>query len=186
MDTGISNIYQVNEIIFNDFTNTSDTFNYQLREFNESVFTDNLGRRAMRIDRHTRKSDTSDWKYLNTWYAVVNPEMVERVEDNKRLIKLSFPISNDAVWNANSLNTDNPNNVFYGLMHQSYKLDTFSFDSAVSVRSTPRLNSSTERAFEEVYAKNIGLVYKNHVQVDRSGSVRRGFKLKYRLIKYGF
>jgi hypothetical protein len=179
-------IYNVDEIKFDDFTNTSDTLHYQLRELNESVFKDNLGRDAIRVDRHTRSSDTSVWKYLNTWYAVQDPEMVERVEENKRFIKLSFPISNDAVWNANSLNTDNANNVFYGWMHQRYKLDTFVFDSAINVKSTPRTTSTSERAFEEVYAKHVGLVYKYQVQVDKAGTLFRGYKLKYRLYQYGF
>jgi hypothetical protein len=184
---GHFSIYLVNEIIYDDFTNTSDTFNYQLREMNESVFKDNLNREAFRIDRHMRMSDTSAWIYVNTWYAALDTKMMERVEENKRLIKLSFPISNDAVWNANSLNTDNANNVFYGLMHQKYKLDAFSFDSVVSVKSTPRINSTSERIFEEVYAKHIGLVYKYHVHVDKAaGPVIRGFKIRYKLYKHGF
>ncbi len=185
-NTGHYAIYLVNEIIFNDFNNTSDTLNYQLRELNESVFKDNLGRPAVRIDRHVRASDTSSWTYLNTWYAVLDQAMLERVEENKRLVKLSFPISNEAVWNANAYNADNANNVFYGLMHQRYQINTFSFDSAVSVKNTPRINSTTERVFEEVYAKHVGLVYKNHVHVDKSpGPVLRGFKIKYRLYKHG-
>jgi hypothetical protein len=182
---GAFSIYLVNEIQFNDFNNTSDTLEYQLRELNESIFTDNLGRDAVRIDRHVRSSDTAGWVYRNTWYAVSAPAMVERVEDNKRLVKLSFPISLEAVWNANSLNSDNANNVFYGLMHEKYKIGTFSFDSTVSVKNTPRITSTSERVFEEVYAKNIGLVYKNHVQVDKAGTVRRGFKIKYQIYKHG-
>jgi hypothetical protein len=178
-------IYNVNEIVFDDFNNTSDTLNYQLRELNESVFTDNLNREAIRIDRHVRNSDSTPWKYVNTWYAVSDPRMVERVEENKRLVKLSFPITNDAVWNENALNTDNANNVFYGMMHETYKLDAFSFDSVISVRGTPRFTSTSERFFEEIYAKNIGLVYKYHVQVDNIGVVRRGFKIKYKLSAHG-
>jgi hypothetical protein len=182
---GAYSIYDVNEIIFDAFNNTSDTMEYQLRELNESIFLDNLGREAIRIDRHVRSTDTSEWVYRNTWYAVADPAMLERVEDNKRLVKLSFPISIEAGWNANALNSDNANNVFYGLIHEKYKLGTFSFDSAVSVKNTPRFTSTSERAFEEVYAKNIGLVYKNHVQIDKAGTVKRGFKIKYQLYKHG-
>ncbi len=184
--TGHYSIYLVNEIVYDDFTQKSDTFNYQLREQNESIFKDNLGREAMRIDRHVRASDTSPWVYKNTWYAVSDKAMVERVEENKRLIKLSFPISNEAVWNANTLNTDNANNVFYGLIHERYKIDAFSFDSVISVKGTPKFNSTSERFFEEVYAKHLGLVYRNQVQVDKAGQVMRGFKIRYRLYKHGF
>lgn len=177
-------IYDVEEIIYDDFSNSVDTFYYQLKEHNESVFSDNLGRKAMRIDRYRSDGDTNVWTYLNTWYAVSDSLMVERVEDNKRLIKLSFPITNEAVWNSNALNMDNINNVFYGLRHQKYKLDAFQFDSAVSVESNTIINSFRERAFKEVYAKNIGLVYKYYVYIDKVGNQMRGVRLVYRLKKH--
>lgn len=182
---GAYSIYNVHEIIYDDFTNTVDTFDYQVMELNESHFRDNLDRDAIRIDRYKRPNDTTAWTYLNTWYSVVDGQMAERVEDNKRLVKLSFPISAEATWNANSYNTDNANNVFYVLMHQKYKLDTFRFDSVVSVESTTRINLTVERVFKEVYAKGIGLVYRNQVNTDSGGGLKRGFNITYTLYKYG-
>ena len=182
---GAYSIYKVHEIIFDDFTNTVDTTDYQVMEVNESHFRDNLDRDAIRIDRYRRPDDSTAWTYMNTWYAVVNNSMAERVEDNKRLVKLSFPISAEATWNANTFNTDNANNVFYVLMHDKYKMDNFKFDSVVSVESTTRINLTVERVFKEVYAKGIGLVYKNHVNTDSGGGLKRGFKITYTLYKYG-
>lgn len=182
---GAYSIYDVHEVIYDDFTNTVDTFDYQVMEFNESHFRDNLDRDAIRVDRYRRPDDTTAWTYLNTWYAVVGSQMVERVEDNKRLVKLSFPISAEAAWNANSFNTDNANNVFYVLMHDKYKLDNFKFDSVVSVESTSRINLTVERVFKEVYAKGIGLVFRHHVNTDSGGGLKRGFNITYTLYKYG-
>lgn len=181
---GMSNTYKVNEIIFDDFTNTSDTFNYQLLEKNESYFTDNLGRKAIRIDRFKRLSDTSKWQYINTWYAVKATDMVERIEDNKRIVKISFPITEDAVWNSNAYNMDNANTVFYGFIDQKYTMDTFNFKSALSVESTNVNNSSRERSFREIYARGIGLVFKNQVNIDKVNSQLRGYKIRFQLIKH--
>lgn len=181
---GITNVYKVNEIVFDDFTNTSDTFNYQILEKNDTFFKDNLGRRAIKIDRYKRLSDTSLWKYLNSWYAVKASDMVERIEDNKRLVKLSFPVTEEAVWNSNAFNMDNANTVFYGFINQKYNLDTFRFKSALSVESTNINNENRERSFREIYVRGIGLVFKNQVMIDKFGTQIRGFKIKYQLIRH--
>ncbi|MCC6817891.1 MAG: hypothetical protein IT245_03240 [Bacteroidia bacterium] len=181
---GASTIYKVEEIIYDDFTNSSDTFEYQLKELNHSVFRDNMNRDAIKIDRYTRISDSSKWKYINSWYAVKSNNMVERIEDNKRFIKLSFPVTIDAVWNSNAYNLDNAVNVFYGIINQRYTLDTFKFKNALSVESSNINNIFRERSFREVYVRGIGLVYKNHISIEKNGTVYRGFKINYRLIKH--
>lgn len=181
---GSYSVYSVYEVIYDDFTNSIDTFEYQLKELNQSYFTDNLGRKAVRIERYKRNNDTADWTFLNTWYSVSDSLMAERVEDNKRFIKLSFPISSDAVWNSNALNMDNVNNVYYGMRHNKYKLDSFSFDSVVSIESNTINNSFRERAFKEIYAKHIGLIYKNFVFIDKMGSLVRGSRTVLKLRKH--
>jgi hypothetical protein len=178
-------IYAVTEIVYDDFTNSIDTSDYQIKEYNESTFKDNLGREAVRVDRYKRNNDTADWIYQNTWYGVNDVQKFERVEDNIRYLKLSFPITIDAVWNSNSLNMENINTVYYGLMHRPYKLDTFSFDSVVSVETNPILNSFRERAYKEIYAKHIGMIYKNYVYIDKVGLLQKGIRISYKLIGYG-
>lgn len=181
---GSSTVYEVIEILFDDFSNTSDTSIYQILEKNESTFIDNLGRKATKIDRFKRQSDTSLWTYLNSYYSVNAKNMIERVEDNKRYIKLSFPVSADAVWNSNAYNLDNAINVFYGIIDKPFTLDTLKFKSALSVESTSVNNSFRERSFKEIYAHGIGLVYKNQVAIERNGTQWRGYKIRYKLIKH--
>ncbi len=183
---GSFSIFKVNEITFDDFTNSSDTSEYQLMEYNDTFFTDNLGRKALKVDRYRRLSDTSLWTYINSWYSVADNNMVERVEDNKRMIKLSFPITIDAVWNSNAYNLDNAVNVYYGLINKPYTLDAFKFKKALSVESTNVINSKFERSFKEIYAAGIGLVYKNHISLEKSnnGDLIRGFKINYRLLRH--
>lgn len=178
-------IYDVLDITYDDFTNTIDTARYQIREFNESIFTDNTGTPGVRIERSIRNDHQSDWKYLNTWYSVIGKQSIERVEDNKRFIKLSFPVTTDAVWNSNSLNMDNAINVFYGLIRKRYQMGTFKFDNVISVESATIANKLRERAFREIYAKNIGLVYKYYVNIEKNGELSKGKRITYVLNTYG-
>ncbi|HEY1045515.1 MAG TPA: hypothetical protein VGF79_03690 [Bacteroidia bacterium] len=176
--------YDVTEIVYDDFTNSIDTSVYEVKEYNESVYTDNLGRKGIKLDRYIKNKTTGLWDYLNSYYSVNGQNSIERVEENKRMIKLSFPVTTDAVWNSNSLNMDNAINVFYGLIRKKYQQDAFKFESVISVESANVINSFRERSFREIYAKNIGLIFKYYVNIEKNGNIWRGIKLTYRLKDY--
>ena len=181
---GSSNIYKIEEIIYNDFFNTIDTQRYFLKEKNDTFFNDNLGRKSMRIYRYKSIKDTTKWQFLNAWYSTVDNFTAERVEDNKRLVKLSFPLTEDAIWNYNAFNTDNGLNLFYDFIHQKYTLNTIVFDSAIAIKSETIVNLVKERQYQEVYVNYIGLVYKNQINLDKNGNLKRGYKIKQTLIKH--
>lgn len=186
MKAGSYAIYSVYEVLYDDFTNSTDTLIYQIKEHNESVFKDLKGRNAMRIDRYKRQSDSAEWVYMHTWYAATDQQSAERVEDNSRFIKLSFPMNPEAVWDANSHNASGPNNVYYGIINKSFQLDTVRYPSTVSVEGITVKNSGKERAYKEVYAKNIGLVYQYYVNIDAdiTGKLLRGVRRNMKLIAY--
>ena len=176
--------YSVQEIVYDDFKNTIDTLNYQLKELNESDFKDNLGRNSIRIERYQRFNDTLNWDYLNTWYTSFDLHSIERVENNIRKTIISFPISNDAIWNSNEFNMEYVNNVFYTSFHKPYIINNIKYDSSITIESVVISNSIKERAYKEVYVKNIGLVYKNIVFIDKIGTLQRGRRLNYKLLKH--
>jgi hypothetical protein len=176
--------FSVQDILYDDFNNSIDTFNYQIKEVNESSFKDNLDRNAIRVDRYTRNNDTINWDYLNTWYAAIDAHSVERVENNSRKIIISFPISYDAVWNSNEFNMDYVNNVFYTSFHKPYTINNTRYDSSISIESVVISNSVKERVYKEVYVKNIGLVYKNIVFIDKIGTLQRGRRLNFKLLRH--
>ncbi len=182
---GSYNVYKVEEIVYNDFNNTVDTLRYTLKELNESVFKDNLGRNSIRLERY-KLNEKSQWAYWNTWFSTTDNFTMERVEENKRLVKLSLPLSDDAVWNINAYNSDNSITAYYDFIHKPYKLDTFSFDSAIAVKSETINSFIRQRQYYEVYANKIGLVYKNivYIDLDITGTQKRGYKIKQQLIQH--
>ena len=178
---GSYNVYKIEEIIYDDFFNTIDTQRYQIKELNESIFFDNLNRRSMRIERYQLNSKLQ-WEILNVFFATEDNYGAERVEDNKRIAKLSFPFSVDAIWNVNQNNSDNPITVFYDFINQPYAINTFQFDSAIAVRNDAVNNSTRQRQYYEVYVKDVGLVYKNTISIDKNAGRQRGNKIKQQLI----
>ncbi|MBC7425747.1 MAG: hypothetical protein H7321_04345 [Bacteroidia bacterium] len=185
-DTGTYIVYDVVEIKFNDFNNTSDTSYYKLKESIESEFFDNSNRASDRIERYTKLADTLPWIIKNVYYSTIINTHIERVEENKRLVKLSMPITDESTWNSNQFNSDKELYTFYDGIHQPRNIGTFSFDSTISTTVVPVLNNIEEQASEEVYAIHIGLVYKKYISIVKSiTGVKRGVKIYYTLNSYG-
>lgn len=180
---GSYNVFKIEEIIYDDFFNTIDTQRYQIKEVNESIFIDNLNRNSMRIERY-KLNKQLQWEILNVYYATEDNFGAERVEENKRFVKLSFPLSIDAIWNVNQNNNDNPITVFYDFINQPYTINNLQFDSAVAVRNDIVNNSLRQRQYYEVYVKNVGLVFKNIINIEKNGSRQRGSKIKQQLIAH--
>lgn len=168
--------YKTTEILYDDFNNTIDTFRYELKEINDTIFEDNIGRLSARIYRYKRDSKNKPWQFINAVYKSIDNFSFERIDNNKRQIKLSFPLSTDVVWNINQLNQDAAINVFYEYIHNQYKMQLFSFDSTLLIKSNKVNNPIREREYEEIYAKNIGLIFKKEVFLDKFNNTFRGLK----------
>jgi len=97
-------VYQVDSISYDDFFTPVkiDTAHFQLKEVIESVFTDNEGRASERIERYVRYADTLPWSLRDVWYQTRSTTKAEKVEENVRFIKLTFPTQNNQKWNGNA------------------------------------------------------------------------------------
>lgn len=164
-------IYDVDSIIHNDFTKTVDTFKYQLKEYIESVFYDNSGRPTLRIERYKRtfknaiRDTTASWILNNVLAANRTVSTAERIEDNQRFIKLIFPVNQKRTWNGNAYNTMNEWTYQYTSVDAPLTLGSLTFDSTLTVKQIDFENLVNKKYYIEKYAKNIGLVYKEVVDV---------------------
>jgi hypothetical protein len=183
---GAAAIFEVEEIFFDDFNNSADTAHYQLKEFNESEFSDNLGQRAIRIERYKRISDTSKWEFLNTVYAVMNRYSTERVENNQRIVVQSYPISNEIFWNLNVENNIGEWLVYYNDFDFRFSINANTYDNCLRIMSDPIISSFRERTYEEVYAKNVGLIYRKQARIEKKSGQMKGDKITCRILRYEF
>jgi hypothetical protein len=147
---------------------------YFLRDLNESSFTDEEGRPAIRVERHARQSVLGEWKIKDVWHRVRTAEFVEQNEENIVFIKHKFPIKAGKKWDGNGKNllqslqelyhqSSVPEvwNYEYTNVHEPYTINGFTFDSTVTVIQMDRQTTVALSIFaKEVYAKNVGLVHK--------------------------
>ncbi len=176
-------IYQVDSISYNDFFTPVkiDTAHFQIKEVIESQFTDNEGRTSERIERFVRTHDSLPWVLRDVWYQTVSNSRAEKVEENVRFVKLTFPVQENQKWNGNAFNS------IGNYTYEIDKLDTkksigqLIFDSTLTVNQILDSNLIEKKYQVEMYAKNIGMIYKRYVDVQDKSIFIEPFPLSQRI-----
>jgi hypothetical protein len=164
-------VYDVDSFYYNDFSDHIDTFKFQLKEKVESIFPDNQNRPTMRLERYVRFYDklkpytTIPWKLRNVWIANRTATTAEKVEENVRYTKLTFPVSTTSAWNGNMQNTDPALNYSYFFVDVPRTIGTFAFDSVLQVNQQDETNLISKKYYIEKYARHVGLAYKQVIDV---------------------
>ena len=153
-------IYNVDSMVINSFTSTTDTFLFQIKEVIDSIFTDGSNRPTQRIVRYKRANDTSKWLLEKVWSANLTATDAEKVEDNIRYVRLVFPPNLNASWNGNKYNTNGDMEYQYTSVDAPLTLNSINFDSTLTVLQLSNHNGIQNQHYEEQYARNIGLIYK--------------------------
>ena len=177
-------LYEGVQIVFNPFFNTTDTTLFLLREEYDTFFEDNLGRQALRIKHYTKHPDSAVWENVKVLYDVNEPGLIERVKDNVRVVKLSFPISDEIFWDMNIFNDQDEVIVFYNQLFTAFETNGLKFDSTITVTMTPEINPFVNKSFKEVFAKNVGMIFSEYSNVELQNNKFAGTKLKLTLINY--
>ncbi len=165
-------------------------YSFQIREEIDSSFIDAEGQKAWRISRYRRENSGQAWTFMNLWTARLNNFSAQRVEDNIRFIRLSFPIENRTRWNGNAYNNFVPEEYSYENIHAPYLLNGLSFDSSVKVSQNEFVSNINRISKYEVYAKNVGMVHKvldSLMTVNMPGGVvltLNGFEYRLRARSY--
>jgi len=157
--------YSCDSVVYNDFTNEVDNYNFLIKEYYESDFVDNAGRPAIRLERWKQKHPDSLWVLKDVWYVVKTRDRVEKVEEDFRITKLVFPVRKGKEWDANALNSLSPRIYEYINLHEPFNVLQQDFDSTITAINTDPDNLVNEYRNTEVYGLNKGLIYRNFVDV---------------------
>jgi hypothetical protein len=194
LENGSWVIYKVDSIVHNsddDFTNNPDTsisaYHFLIKEVIDSSFVDGQGNTAYRVSRYRRLNDTIPWEFQAVWVAVRTFNSAQRVEDNIRYLKLSFPVSLQSNWNGNAFNDFSAEDYAYTDIHVPSTFGSLSFDSTVTVLQLQDDNLIHRIFKQEVYANHVGLVYKqkDSLNINGIGQVTNGIEFREIIQSYG-
>lgn len=182
VDIGHYVVYDVVEIEHDEALNLHDTDTYQIKEFFESTFTDNEGNESVRLERLRRDSVTGPWVIADVWYTTRLPRRAEKIEENKRILKLIFAPNEGEAWDGNVYNTDDEWEYVIRSVHAPTSIGGFSLDSTCTVVERDfRPGVLFHEYSSSTYATNIGLVRTWRKVIEMNGSdttsVTKGYEL---------
>jgi hypothetical protein len=170
--------YKLDSTVFINLSTQKTVRSYFVQDFVDAAITDNLGNPAFRIRRMMRSNtDTTQWFDNATFIVVPSKRTIQFIENNLKFIKLSNPVKDLNTWAGNSfINTDDNFlrfyenwEYFYENVGQPIVLNDSTYPETITVNQSDLVNGDpTNKNFfyaitksSEVYAKGIGLVYKD-------------------------
>jgi hypothetical protein len=202
MQAGKIFYYRLDSTVISSSQQQLVTVSYNAKDSVETEFLDNLGRKSFRIFRYLRDtltpiSNNSNWKYTATYYATLDENRLEYVDNNLRFVSLTNPVSEGSQWKgAQYINTDYyVQNVVDYRFYKDYKHEYRNVGQPFQVKKgtigetytvfhvddrTPDApfdpNQFQDRNYSiEVYAKGIGLIYKDMLRYVYNVTPTRGF-----------
>ncbi len=198
-------VYSLDSTVYDDYTDSVYTLSYQIKEIYADTFTDNEGRLSYKIERYKRDGDSSSWAISDVWYVTKTTNHVEKIEEDVRYELLIFPVQNNTEWNLNLYNNYNVYSnwerkddavgidVKETLVNETFELDSLtSYNNTVTI-SHEYLTQISDEQYQAVYAKNVGMVYKQMIYYYSSNitddpieeRVSYGVSFTQKLISYG-
>lgn len=172
-------IYNVDSIVFSDFNITVqkiDTFKFQVKEVIAGVFFDGANQENTRIERFQRLIDTLPWQITNVWSSKITASDFEKVEENIRYVKLVFPANEFKVWPGNKYNNLPSLDYTYLNVKGEVSLPGKDFFNTITVLQRDSAEDNfVEKGFAmEIYAENIGMIYKRNDAVEVQNNIKKG------------
>ena len=189
--SAVSIIYDVDSIRFSEFFQITDTVQYQIMELVDSSFTDAGGNKSYRIVRSRRNTTTDPWIITDIWLASRTNKEAVKVEENLHFIKLVFPILLNETWKGNQLIETDSNlaylagwNYEYTSTNAPLDINGLHFDSTVTVLQNNYQDATQKLYYEEQYAKNVGLIFKEEDNIQFLSDYPNGFILRMTVNSY--
>jgi len=184
LQIGLERLYDVDSIVYDDFTNSVDTDRFQLREVCVDTFHDLEGRIAYRFERSIQRSDTGGFEFDRSFYVVTDGVRTERVEDNLREVMLVYPPIRDQDWDANVFNSLPEAERSYERTHAAYEIKGRLFDSTLHVIvQNDTDNFIVKRFSEERYAKHEGLIERRFYHIETQFGIDSGLLWIQRVVE---
>jgi hypothetical protein len=177
MHVGNYIIYRMDSLKFVNVGSQDSVVSYLAKEVVEDSISDNLGRPSYRVTRYlSDTTGTAPWVPSIAYMVTPLKTSVEVVENNLRFIKVVTPVQDDISWLGNAYidtKSDDSQVPYMDGWNYTYANTGLPFDvlagtipQAVIVNEANSVTglgdgSYTQTIFsEEVYGKNIGLIYK--------------------------
>lgn len=186
LKVGQESIFDIDSIIYNEFTGRVDTLRIQERELIKEQIVDASGRPAFLAELYRRNSDTLNWSLIRVLRKTKTNQRLEILDNNQLRVDLVFPIINSRDWNKNSLNSESPTKVSFEKVNEPFMVGIENYDSTATVFIREEENLIEQIFTNEVYGIGKGLIYRRdkNLETELNGKVRSGYDVTIQLIEF--
>jgi hypothetical protein len=166
LEKGLYQIYTVNEIRYSSSPDP-EVLNYEVLTEVADSFPSAQGQYVYVIQRKRRTAETDPWESMDTWSARKDKSEVIVSEGNTPFVKVKFPLRNDTRWDGNAFNSLGQDEYELKDIHQPMELSGITFENTMTVEQEHNNDIIVFRDERtEVYALDVGLVYKEIIQLN--------------------
>ncbi|HET8830036.1 MAG TPA: hypothetical protein VFM79_11880 [Pelobium sp.] len=191
LKVGAVYIYDVDSTAYSDFIGncrgTATNYKFQLKDSIADTFLTLTGDTSYRVERYRRTTPTGEWVIQQVYSRNKTLRAAEEFINNQRFVRLVFPPAQGTFWNGNSKNTIGEQEYIIEDGILPLTVNSLNFDSTVTVKEIDEFNLIREDLVKTTYAKNIGLVQKVAIQVNKcisSGEFTLGSVYSYKLSSF--
>ncbi len=158
--------YQIDTVVYDLFKKEIDTFSSIVREEVVEKFQDATKDTVYRIELSRFSDISAEWEVFRTFERKIIDNFAIEKLDNITELKMIFPIASyktkgsSYTWNINMFNHNDPLAVKFTSIFTSFHNGINPYNNCVSVKLNKPTIGRVNLTRTEVYAKNIGLVYR--------------------------
>jgi hypothetical protein len=198
--------YALDSTVYVKLNTVKEVHSYVVKDIVDATFKDNMGQDVFRIRRMMRNTvDTTIWSDNATFLVTQNARTSEFTENNLRFIKMINPVKEFSAWQGNSFIETGDDflsffegwEYFYEEVGLPYAVNGKNFEETVTVNQIDDVDGDPTnknsryqiRYGKEVYAKGLGLVYKEFLHELWQGAPINAFEpnsygIKLRIIDH--
>ncbi len=200
LEVGRYIVYNIDSTIYDEITHIPTTYKYQIKEKITQTFTDNENQTAYRLERYIKWYDSTKaysqipWQIKEVWMINAYATSIERQESNIRFVKLIFPPQQNTQWNGNAKNNLGYQTYTYSYVDNPTTISALYFEKTLKVMQNDFRTLINYQHAEEQYARNVGLIYKNYINVSSQTIIpnipvenraEKGVIFKMQIVSYG-
>ena len=164
----------MDSIVYNGFSNKSDTFRYEILEFIDTAYLDLEGEMSYMVAHYYRLNSNSPWTFYVNSILKRNKYTAEQLIYDQRKMKLNFPIKEFKSWDENAFNTDDYNLVRIRNLGLDKTYNSISYSNTFEVDLGEDIDDFIQIYGLEVYAKGIGLIRKEYINTETQNGKTKG------------
>ena len=183
---GQETVFQIDSTIYDEFTGRVKLISLQQRLVVASSENDQANREAFIVEIYNRSDDTLPWLLNRVTRRTLIEFRYEILDNNVIKVPLVFPVELGKIWNSNVLNSFSEKQFEFTKVNDTHSNGTLQYDSTITVLQAEDFNLIEQRLEREVHAIGIGLVFREHkeIETELNGDIRSGFEVTKRLISF--